>query len=174
MKAIFFLFIIALSSCHVHYHIQEKETSNINKNGILQYTDGLPILGDMRISGENKGCDDKVYSSMWTTIETTKGLLFYPRDPVSGSNNISIGNGTNSIAIGRSALDLKSVCEERGHIMPDVVMTTLMYCESYTIDTDSTTILVHPACNYNRYTCNRCGEWVDEQQKERRKIIYKK
>ncbi|MFA5934977.1 MAG: hypothetical protein WC827_03780 [Candidatus Paceibacterota bacterium] len=53
-------------------------------------------------------------------------------------------------------------------------MSTLMYCPPYTIDTDSTTVTVYPACNTTTYTCQRCGKSVSEGGKEERVITWKK
>ena len=54
MKAIIFLFIIILSSCHVHYHIQGKEIS-------LKEDDTKPLIisGSARLYNGNKyNCDN--------------------------------------------------------------------------------------------------------------------
>lgn len=69
---------------------------------------------------------------------------------------------------------VNKMCKERGHISGGVVMKTLMYCEPYTIDTDSTTIMVYPACNYESFICKRCGKYVSQLEKERRVVIWRK
>lgn len=66
------------------------------------------------------------------------------------------------------------ICIERGHISDGVCSTTLMYCPPYTIDTDSTTVMVYPACNYSTYTCTRCSKSVTEKDKEHRITTWKK
>ena len=69
---------------------------------------------------------------------------------------------------------VNKICVERGHIMSGVCTSTLMYCPPYTIDTDSTTILVYPSCNTISYTCKRCGKSVSEREPERRVVIWRK
>lgn len=66
------------------------------------------------------------------------------------------------------------MCKERGHLSSGIVMTTLVYCPKYFIETDSTTIEVTPACNYHTYNCQRCGVSVTEQEKENRRVIWRK
>ena len=67
-----------------------------------------------------------------------------------------------------------SICEERGHIMPDVVSSTLMNCPPRIEETDSSTIKIYPGCNYITYVCLRCGQRVSEKEKEKRVIIWTK
>lgn len=69
---------------------------------------------------------------------------------------------------------VNKMCQERGHISGSLIMKTLMYCEPYTIDTDSTAIMVYPACNYESFTCKRCGKYVSQSEKERRVVIWRK
>ena len=69
---------------------------------------------------------------------------------------------------------VNKICIERGHVSGGVVMKTLMYCAPYSIDTDSTTIMVYPACNYESFTCKRCGKAVSQLEKERRVVIWRK
>lgn len=64
------------------------------------------------------------------------------------------------------------LCLERGHVLGDVIMRTAMYCSPYVIDTDSTTVMVYPACNYESFTCKRCGKYVSRLEKERRVIVW--
>ena len=69
---------------------------------------------------------------------------------------------------------LNKVCQERGHVMPEAVTSTLMCCEPYLIETDSTTIKVYPACNWISYRCVRCGQEITYREPERRVLIWKK
>jgi len=69
---------------------------------------------------------------------------------------------------------INKMCLERGHVSSGVVSSTLMYCPPYTIDTDSTTIQVYPACNWISFTCKRCGKPVSELEPERRVVIWRK
>ena len=66
------------------------------------------------------------------------------------------------------------MCVERGHVSGDMVLKTLMYCSPYIEETDSTTYLVYPACNWESYTCLRCGKYITELEKEVRMLIWKK
>jgi hypothetical protein len=66
------------------------------------------------------------------------------------------------------------LCEKRGHVRSGVYSSTLLYCPSYIIDTDSTTIEVFPSCNWIGYTCSRCGKQISEREKERRIVIWKR
>lgn len=90
MKQILFLFIIILSSCHVHYHFKDAAVKcPLNVSGPLPFvTEGAfyPI-GDIRIIGEKKGCGMVgcgVYHSHYP-MDTWKGI----RTP-----NIDWGNVT--------------------------------------------------------------------------------
>lgn len=69
---------------------------------------------------------------------------------------------------------VNKMCLERGHVSGGVIMKTAMYCTPYSIDTDSTTIMVYPACNYESFTCKRCGKYVSQLEKERRVVIWRK
>lgn len=69
---------------------------------------------------------------------------------------------------------VNKMCAERGHVSSGVIMSTAMYCPPYTIDTDSTTIQVYPACNWISFTCKRCGKSVSEREQERRVVIWRK
>lgn len=68
---------------------------------------------------------------------------------------------------------INKICINRGHVASKVISTTSMYCESYVIDTDSTTIIVQPSCNFEWFKCKRCGKQVAQKEKEQRIIIYK-
>jgi hypothetical protein len=65
-------------------------------------------------------------------------------------------------------------CSERGHVMGDIISRTLMYCPPYTIDTDSTTVIVYPGCNSISYRCARCGMIVSDGEKERRVVVWRR
>lgn len=65
------------------------------------------------------------------------------------------------------------MCEERGHIMPDVVFKTAAYCQPYIVDTDSTTVKVYPSCNWIEYRCIRCGRMIKEKEKEVRVTLWR-
>lgn len=80
------------------------------------------------------------------------------------------------IVKGQNEIDtiINNICKERGHILSKLSTSTLMYCPSYIIDTDSTTIEVFPACNWITYICKRCGQEISERNKERRVILWKK
>lgn len=65
-----------------------------------------------------------------------------------------------------------SLCKERGHVKGEVIQETLMHCEGYIIDTDTSSVLVFPACNYITYRCLRCGAEIIEQEPERRIILW--
>jgi hypothetical protein len=69
---------------------------------------------------------------------------------------------------------VNKMCLERGHVSGGVIMGTAMYCTPYIIDTDSTTIMVYPACNYESFTCERCGKHVSQLEKERGVVIWRK
>lgn len=69
---------------------------------------------------------------------------------------------------------LKKVCVERGHIKSGIFSSTLVYCEPVIIDTDSTTVVIYPACNETTYICGRCGQLFTEIEKERRDTTWKK
>ena len=78
------------------------------------------------------------------------------------------------ISYGQKDTTENNICKERGHIISDIIASTLMYCPSYIIDTDSTTIEVFPACNWITYICKRCGQEISERNKERRVVLWKK
>ena len=69
---------------------------------------------------------------------------------------------------------INNICKERGHILSNISASTSMYCPSYIIDTDTSTIEVFPACNWITYICKRCGQEISERNKERRVILWKK
>ena len=75
---------------------------------------------------------------------------------------------------GQNDTIVNKICLERGHVCSGVINKTAMYCPPYLIDTDSTTIIVYPACNYEIFTCLRCGKKITRLEKERRIIINKK
>lgn len=81
-------------------------------------------------------------------------------------------------SIGTSHYDIdttiSNLCKERGHVCSDIISSTEMYCPSYIIDTDSTTIEVFPACNYITYICKRCRKEITERNKERKVVLWKK
>lgn len=60
------------------------------------------------------------------------------------------------------------LCEERGHRI------MLTYCIPYLIDTDTTTIIVYPVCNWADDYCERCGKYFPPSQKEVRETIWRK
>ena len=67
-----------------------------------------------------------------------------------------------------------ALCQERGHISSGLIMATAMYCPPYYIDTDTTTVIVYPACNTETFTCQRCGKQVIQKEEERRVVIWRK
>ena len=67
-----------------------------------------------------------------------------------------------------------SLCQERGHIPGGYIVSTAAYCPPYFVDTDSTTVIIYPACNTESFTCKRCGKNVTQQEEERQVIIWKK
>jgi hypothetical protein len=67
---------------------------------------------------------------------------------------------------------INPICKQRGHIKGDVCSSTLMYCEPYIIDTDTSSIMVYPACNWLTYYCIRCGAEIVEQEPEYREILW--
>jgi hypothetical protein len=69
---------------------------------------------------------------------------------------------------------INKICAERGHVSGGLFMVTGMYCTPYLIETDSTTIIVYPACNYETFICLRCGKKVTRLEKERRVVIWSK
>ena len=81
-----------------------------------------------------------------------------------------------TIVKGQNEIDttINNLCKERGHILTELNASTSMYCPSYIIDTDSTTIEVFPACNWVTYVCKRCGQEISERNKERRVVLWKK
>jgi len=72
-----------------------------------------------------------------------------------------------------SNIDTTHLCNERGHVKI-AYSSTSMYCEPYLEDTDSTSVLVYPACNIIEYYCLRCGEHIKELEKEERVVLWKK
>lgn len=66
------------------------------------------------------------------------------------------------------------LCEERGHLITQGITVTLAYCPPYLIDTDTTTIIVYPVCNWADDYCERCGKHFPSSQKEVRETIWKK
>lgn len=96
---------------------------------------------------------------------------------ISGQNETltSISTKKDTISLSEKAdTTINLICKVRGHVCGGVVSTTCMYCEPYTIDTDSTTIRVYPSCNWISYRCARCGEYVSEKEPERREVIWRK
>lgn len=71
-------------------------------------------------------------------------------------------------------IDTINLCKERGHIVPEICMSTAMYCPPYYIETDSSTIKVYPSCNYITYTCERCSLEITEREREKREVIWRK
>lgn len=69
---------------------------------------------------------------------------------------------------------VNEMCLERGHVFGGVMMKTAMYCSPYSVDTDSITVMVYPACNYESFTCKRCGMYVSRLEKERKVVIWRK
>jgi hypothetical protein len=67
-----------------------------------------------------------------------------------------------------------SMCLERGHVLGEGGFTTSMYCPPYTIDTDSTTVTVYPACNSATSACSRCNKYVSVPEKEYRVVTWRK
>lgn len=73
-----------------------------------------------------------------------------------------------------ASIQQKNKCEERGHVSGGYVMQTEMYCGSYLIDTDSTTVRVYPSCNSRTYDCIRCYRTITEPVPEQRVVIWRK
>jgi len=69
---------------------------------------------------------------------------------------------------------LLAICNERGHVKSESCISTLMYCEPYVVDTDSTSTIVYPPCNWITYTCLRCGATFSEKEKEQRVVVWRK
>ena len=67
-----------------------------------------------------------------------------------------------------------TICVQRGHVQPDVVGTTLLYCPPYLIESDTITIKVYPSCNLLMYTCLRCDKYIEEYEEEQRVVIWRK
>lgn len=67
-----------------------------------------------------------------------------------------------------------SICAVRGHIKGGIITTTDLFCPPYIIDNDSVSIMVYPACNYISYVCLRCRRLIEEREKERRVVIWRK
>lgn len=91
-----------------------------------------------------------------------------------GDGNISLQQLIRWKLTDTTAQSSDTMCIERGHVIGDGAWTTLMYCPPYLIETDTSTILVYPGCNYNSFDCLRCGKYVEEKEKERREVIWKK
>ena len=66
------------------------------------------------------------------------------------------------------------ICIERGHVMGGMCETTLMYCEPYLEETDSTTIKVYPGCNWITCNCQRCNKEIVEKERDQRVVIWRK
>lgn len=66
------------------------------------------------------------------------------------------------------------VCAERGHIQPNVVSKTLLYCPPYYEDSEDSTVLVYPACNWITYRCMRCGQIIEEKEEEVRVTVWRR
>lgn len=67
-----------------------------------------------------------------------------------------------------------TICLQRDHVFGSFTSITCLYCPPIIKDTDSTTIIIYPACNYITKYCTRCGARVVEQEKERREILWPK
>ncbi len=67
-----------------------------------------------------------------------------------------------------------TICAERGHVFNGVGWSAAAYCPEYTIDTDTTTITVYPACNSYTSTCGRCGMQITTHGEERRIVTWRK
>jgi hypothetical protein len=82
----------------------------------------------------------------------------------------------NSSGIWKATQDtvVNKICAERGHVPAGTMFTTCVYCPPYHIDTDSTTIIVYPACNSSSGTCSRCKNYYSVLGKEYRETIWKK
>lgn len=86
-----------------------------------------------------------------------------------------VGGDTIGYAVYEQPNDsLLAICKERGHVKSESCTSTLLYCEPYVVDTDSTSTIVYPACNRITYTCMRCGATFSEKEKERRVVVWKK
>ena len=70
--------------------------------------------------------------------------------------------------------NVNKICLERGHVKGGIVMTTDMYCPPYLVENDSISYMVYPACNYESFTCKRCGKHVSQLEKERRVVLWRK
>lgn len=103
-------------------------------------------------------------------------LLAFSYSSFGQSNTLtSISEKSDTIdVVAKVDTTVNPICKVRGHVSGGMVSTTCLYCEPYTIDTDSSTIKVYPACNWISYTCARCGEYVSEKEKERREVIWRK
>jgi hypothetical protein len=77
---------------------------------------------------------------------------------------------------GQSILDSSAykTCLQRGHIKPEVFQMTSLDCGAYIEDTDTTTIMVYPGCNWITYTCVRCGRDIKEKEPTTRITIWRK
>jgi len=65
-----------------------------------------------------------------------------------------------------------SLCEERGHVKGESFSSILLDCEPYIIDDRDTTWIIYPPCIKMRYKCLRCGEIIQEQGEETKKILW--
>jgi len=73
------------------------------------------------------------------------------------------------------AINLQAqTCERRGHVPGGNILSTLLYCPDYVIDYRDSTVLVTPSCNWIVYKCERCGESVEEKEKEIRVVIWRR
>ena len=73
------------------------------------------------------------------------------------------------------AINLQAqTCERRGHVPGGNIMETLIYCPDYIIDYADSTVLVTPSCNWITYKCKRCGEIIEEKEKEIRTVIWRR
>lgn len=67
-----------------------------------------------------------------------------------------------------------SICKVRGHVPGGTCTTTAAYCPPYLVENDTISYMVYPACNYIRYTCQRCGQYISEREKETITVIWRK
>ena len=66
------------------------------------------------------------------------------------------------------------ICEERGHVMGDWCMETLMSGWTEIIDEENRTIKIYHDPNTRSYTCERCSQGVSENIKPDTTIVWKK
>lgn len=82
--------------------------------------------------------------------------------------------GTMTTFISEKLLDTPDeICQLRGHVKPNTFEVTTMYCPPHIEDTKDSSVMVYPACNYYKYTCMRCGQYVKEKEPERRILLWK-